>query len=101
MLFRSVLDALATPVEWARSVRPIHVAIYASVRFHADAADDPTALTGDPAAVAAGMANLVRQHQPDTIGLALVDGDRLGAMMEQALETIRLFSDIEGVNIGD
>jgi len=86
-----VLDALATPVEWARSVRPIQIALYASVRFRADAADDPTALMGDPATVAAGMAKLVHQHQPETIGLALVDGDRIGAMMEQALEAIRIF----------
>ncbi len=85
------LDVLATPVEWARSVRPIHVALYASVRFRADAADDPTSLMGDPAAVAAGMVQLVGWHQPETIGLALVDGDRIGAMMEQAMEAIRLF----------
>jgi 5,10-methylenetetrahydromethanopterin reductase len=85
------LTALDAPVEWARSSRHIHIALYASVRFRDDAPRDPTSLHGSPATVAAGMVELVRHHQPESIGLALVDGDRIAHMMESALETVRLF----------
>ena len=83
------LDALAAPVEWARSVRRIHVALYASARFRDDAPQDPTSLHGDPATVAAGMVELVMRHRPESIGLALVDGDPIPQMMESALEAVR------------
>jgi alkanesulfonate monooxygenase SsuD/methylene tetrahydromethanopterin reductase-like flavin-dependent oxidoreductase (luciferase family) len=86
-----VLDQLDTPVAWARSVRPITVALYASVRFRHDAPADPTSLSGTPAQVAAGMAELADAHQPDCIGLALVDGDSIPTMMTLALEAIDLF----------
>ena len=81
------LDQLATPVEWARSVRPITIALYASVRFRPDAPADPTSLRGTPTQVAAGMASLADVHQPDCIGLALVEGDSIPAMMALALKT--------------
>ena len=86
-----VLDDLSSAVGWARSVRPIHVAMYPSVRFRSDAPNDPTALCGDPGVVAAGMVELVVRHQPESIGLALVDGDPIPEMMESALEAIRLY----------
>lgn len=79
------LDRLDEPVGWARSVRPVHVAIYASVRFRPGAAPDPTALRGDPAAVAGGLQALVERHAPETIGLALVDGDDPVTMMRGAV----------------
>lgn len=85
------IEALGTAVEWARSVRPIHVAMYPSVRFRSDGPDDPAALRGDPATVAAGMVELVRRHRPESIGLALVDGDRIPQMVDSALEAIRLY----------
>lgn len=85
------LDSLGTAVEWARSARPIHVALYPSIRFRADAASDPTSLCGDPAAVAAGLVELVERHRPESIGLALVDGDPIPRMVESALEAIRLY----------
>ncbi len=85
------LDSLGTAVEWARSVRPIHVAMYPSIRFRVDAPDDPTALAGDPATVARGLVDLVVRHRPESIGLALIDQDPIGQMMESALETIRLY----------
>jgi 5,10-methylenetetrahydromethanopterin reductase len=85
------LDRLATPVEWARSVRPITVALYASVRFRPDAPTDPTSLCGTAAEVAAGMAALAASHAPDCIGLALVDGDPIPEMMAKALESIERF----------
>ena len=86
-----VLDSLGTAVDWARSVRPIHVAMYPSIRFRADAPDDPTSLCGDPTAVAAGLVDLVERHHPESIGLALVDGDPIPQMVESALEAIRLY----------
>jgi 5,10-methylenetetrahydromethanopterin reductase len=85
------LDQLATPVAWARSVRPITVALYASARFRTDAQADPTALSGTSAEVAAGMAVLAERHAPDCIGLALVDGDSIPVMLALALETIDLY----------
>ena len=85
------LDQLGTPVAWARSVRPITVALYASVRFRHDAPADPTSLRGAPARVAAGMAALADALQPECIGLALVDGDAIPAMMAPALEAIELY----------
>jgi 5,10-methylenetetrahydromethanopterin reductase len=85
------LDHLATPVAWARSVRLITVALYASARFRPNAQADPTALSGTPAEVAAGMASLAERHTPDCIGLALVDGDSILAMMTKALETIERY----------
>jgi alkanesulfonate monooxygenase SsuD/methylene tetrahydromethanopterin reductase-like flavin-dependent oxidoreductase (luciferase family) len=91
------LDRLDAPVEWARSVRPIHVALYASVRFNGTHPDDPTSLHGDPATVAAGMVSLVRRHRPETIGLALVDGDGIATMVQHAVEAIGIFRETIGV----
>jgi 5,10-methylenetetrahydromethanopterin reductase len=84
------LDRLDEPVAWARSVRPIEVAIYASVRFGADAMADPTCLTGAPASVARGLEMLIDRFAPTTIGLALVDGDPPVTMVERAAETFSL-----------
>lgn len=81
------LARLAEPVAWARSVRPIHVAIYASVRFASGAAADPTMLIGAPTTVASGLRELVDEHRPETIGLALVDGDDPVLMMREAVAT--------------
>ena len=86
-----VLDSLGTAVQWARSVRRVHVAMYPSIRFRSDAPNDPTSLCGDPAAVAAGLVDLVERHWPESIGLALVDGDPIPQMVESALEAIRLY----------
>jgi Luciferase-like monooxygenase len=82
------LDQLSTPVAWARSVRPIKVAMYASARFRPEAPADPTSLPGTPTDVAAGMAALAEMHEPACIGLALVDGDPIPMMMALALEAI-------------
>jgi 5,10-methylenetetrahydromethanopterin reductase len=88
------LDQLATPVAWARSTRPVHVALFASARFAADAPRDPTALVGSPAHVAEGLARLVATHRPETIGLALVDGLPLPAMMANAIEALQIFREL-------
>jgi len=85
------LAALDVPIEWARSVRDIDVALFASARFNADAPDDPTSLCGEPGAVAAGMHRLVDRHQPSTIGLALVDGGGALSMMERAIAAVHEF----------
>lgn len=92
------LSKIGVAVEWARSVRPVHVALYASVCFTADRADDPTVLCGDPATVAAGMVALVERHRPETIGLALVDGDPVGDMTARAVEAIRIFRSSTGAH---
>ena len=84
------LDRLAVAVGWARSVRPIHVAAYASVRFDPDAPDDPTALRGTPDAVAAGAAALASQLDADTIGLALIDGAHPLEHVDRAIEALVL-----------
>lgn len=86
------LAALDQPVDWARSVHPIHVALYASVRFAANAPADPSALCGTPQQIATELALLDRQHRPESIGLALVDGTNPQWMMERAIETFRLFN---------
>lgn len=84
------LGRLDEPVAWARSVRPIDVAIYASVRFRADAPADPTCLTGTPASIASRLEELIDRYAPTTIGLALVDGDAPTVMTERAAETFSL-----------
>ena len=86
------LTALNEPVSWARSVHPIHVAIYASVRFADHAPADPSALGGTPSQVAAALTLLHRQHLPESLGLALIDGANPQLMMAQAIETVRLFN---------
>jgi 5,10-methylenetetrahydromethanopterin reductase len=79
-------------VEWARSTdRRVHVALYASVRFRADAPADPTALAGSPNVIAAGLHDLVREHRPDSIGMALVDGDSIDTMLAAAIETLAAY----------
>jgi 5,10-methylenetetrahydromethanopterin reductase len=87
------LDRLDTAVGWARSVRPVHVAVYASVRFDPGAAEDPTALRGSPAAVAAGLAQLAARLEPDSVGLALVDGRTPVEHVERALDALARFRD--------
>lgn len=82
------LSALDEPIAWSQSVRPVHVALYASARFRAGAAMDPTALNGPPVAVAEGLAKLAKRYQPDTIGLALVEGDHPTTMMAAAIEVM-------------
>ncbi len=42
------LDRVDETIGWARSVRPIHAALYPSVRFRDDAPADPSALRGTP-----------------------------------------------------
>lgn len=85
------LGRVGVAIEWARSVRPIDVALYASVRFDADAPDDPTALRGSPEQVADGMADLVRLHRPTTIGLAIIDGSHPTANVGNTIDAIQRF----------
>ena len=85
------LGALDAPIDWARSVRDIEVALFASARFDPDAPHDPTSLSGEPAAVAAGMRRLVDRHRPNTIGLALVDAGGAVSKMERAIATVHEF----------
>ena len=85
------LDALDQPIEWARSVRPIHIGLYASAQFRDGAPHNPSALTGSAEMVADGLRNLVERHAPDTIGLALIDGTGPLQMIEQAIATIAAF----------
>ncbi len=84
------LTKLDAPVAWARSVRPIDVALFASIQFKEAAAPNPSALAGSPAKVAAGLGDLVRRYEPETIGMALIDGDPIADMMAKAVETLTL-----------
>ncbi len=89
------LDEVGTAVGWARSTdRQVHVALYASVRFRSDAPDDPTSLIGTPRRVAEGLIELVARLQPDSIGMALVDGGAVGEMVESAVETLSYFREL-------
>ncbi len=81
-------DGLADPVDWARSVNPITVSLYASVRFRHHELRDPTALVGSPERLAEQLRALVDRYRPDTIGLALVDGDNVVAMTRQAIAAL-------------
>ena len=81
------------PIAWARSVRPIVVALYASVRFAPDAPDDPSALAGDPDTVADGLVALARRYRPERLGLALVDGLDPRQMIEPACAALNLARD--------
>ena len=88
------IDDLERQVGLVRSVRPIHVALYPSVRFRPAApgqAEDPAALRGMPDEIAAVLQSLSTQFQPESIGLCLVDGDPMAAMTASALATIAAF----------
>ena len=88
------LERIAETLGWARSVRPIHVALFPSVRYRSDAPVDPAALRGDPADVAVGLRRLVEQHDPETIGLCLVEGDPLDVMVRRAIDTLKQFLEL-------
>lgn len=90
------LDALDAPVAWARSVRPVHVGLFASARFRADAPLDPTSISGTPTSVGARLGSFVERHWPETIGLALVDGDHPVLMVERAIEAFSALDDVLG-----
>ena len=75
---------------WARSGRPIDVALYQSVRFRPDAVEAPSFMCGDPASVAPRLRALADRWSPTSIGIALVDGDPVAAMLERAIETFAL-----------
>jgi 5,10-methylenetetrahydromethanopterin reductase len=84
------LARLDAPVAWARSVRPIDVALFASVQFNETVPHNPSALQGTPTEVAAGLLDLVQKYQPETIGLALIDGASIADMLTKATETLHL-----------
>ncbi len=82
---------LDTAVGWARSVRWIDVALYQSVRSRAGATDDPSCVVGDADTVAGTLRQLVDRHGPSSIGIALVDGDPVGSMVESAIDAFAVF----------
>ncbi len=89
-------EQLPTVLSWVRSAGSPSVALYQSVRFRSSAGHDPTSFTGDPAEVAVALAALVEAHRPDTIGIALVDGDPVVEMVGRAADTFgRLLSSRE------
>ncbi len=88
-------DDLAQAIEWSRSVRPIKVALYASVRFRDSVSDPDGVVFGSPAEIATSLLKLVDQHQPDSIGLALVDGDPIPLMVERALLVFEHFREMQ------
>lgn len=81
---------LATVLDWVRSEGSPVVALYQSVRFRPSGTADPTSIVGSPAELAEALRALVATHRPDVVGIALVDGDRIGSMMEHAVATLDL-----------
>jgi alkanesulfonate monooxygenase SsuD/methylene tetrahydromethanopterin reductase-like flavin-dependent oxidoreductase (luciferase family) len=80
-------EGIGRVLDWARSGGAPTVALYQSARFRPTRAADPTVVEGPPEVVAERLAVLVAQHHPDTIGLALVGGDRPVAMVRDAAAT--------------
>ncbi len=85
-------EQLPTVLGWVRSVGSPKVALYQSVRFRPSASDDPTSddptsVAGTPEELAGWLGALAELHRPDTIGIALVDGDPVVDMVERAVET--------------
>ena len=85
------LDGIGKTLGWARSIRPVHVALYPSARFNSGGATDAASLHGDPTQIADALISLADQHQPESIGLCLVDADPLDIMVNRAIETLRRF----------
>jgi alkanesulfonate monooxygenase SsuD/methylene tetrahydromethanopterin reductase-like flavin-dependent oxidoreductase (luciferase family) len=81
---------LATVLEWVRSEGSPVVALYQSVRFPPSENTDPTSITGSPAELAEALRALAATHRPDVVGIALVDGDPIGSMIEHAVVTLDL-----------
>ncbi len=80
------LSQLDRPVDVARSLRPIHIGLFASVHFRPPAQPDATALSGSAAEIADCLQALIERYRPGTIGLALVDGDAPAAMVGLAAD---------------
>jgi len=85
-------DRLDEVVGWARSEGSPRVALYQSARFRTSAAVDPTSASGDPEQIAGVLASLIDAHAPDSIGVALVDGDDVPTMMRHAIATFEHLS---------
>jgi 5,10-methylenetetrahydromethanopterin reductase len=75
-------------IGWARSEGSPRVALYQSARFVTSGDGDPTSVCGSPVEIAGFLRELVERHRPDSIGVALVDGDDLAAMMANAVATL-------------
>jgi alkanesulfonate monooxygenase SsuD/methylene tetrahydromethanopterin reductase-like flavin-dependent oxidoreductase (luciferase family) len=82
------VDGLDDVMEWVRSEGSPRVALYQSVRLRSSASGDPSAVAGTPAQVAEVLSSLVATHAPDSIGVALVDGDDLATMMDDAIAVL-------------
>lgn len=85
------VDDLERVLGWARSVRPIHAALYPSVRFLPGGDHDLAALRGSPDDVAHAMVGLALTHRPESIGLCMVDDDSLPSMAAKTIEALRRF----------
>jgi 5,10-methylenetetrahydromethanopterin reductase len=83
-------ELLADAFAWVRSERQIDVALYQSVRFRAGAVAAPSYVCGTPDEVAARLRALAERYAPASIGIALVDGDPVGVMLERAIDTFAL-----------
>jgi 5,10-methylenetetrahydromethanopterin reductase len=79
-------DRLDEVLGWVRSEGAPRVALYQSVRVRTSGDDDPTSVAGSPREIADALRTLVAAHAPDSIGLALVDGADVGAMMHDAID---------------
>lgn len=85
-------DRLDEVLGWVRSENAPRVALYQSVRMRSPGEHDPTSVSGTPSEIADVLDMLIAAHAPDSIGLALVDGADLGAMMRDAIGVLDLLS---------
>jgi alkanesulfonate monooxygenase SsuD/methylene tetrahydromethanopterin reductase-like flavin-dependent oxidoreductase (luciferase family) len=85
-------DRLDEVLGWVRSEGVPRVALYQSVRVRTSGEHDPTSVAGSPHEIADALHALVEAHAPDAIGVALVDGADVGAMMSDAIEVFDLLS---------
>jgi alkanesulfonate monooxygenase SsuD/methylene tetrahydromethanopterin reductase-like flavin-dependent oxidoreductase (luciferase family) len=85
------LSSVGTTIGWARSTRPIDVALYPSVRFTTGGETlpaNPTALDGTATSIAEQLDAMVEEHRPAAIGLGLIDGDPIRTMVRRAIDTL-------------
>lgn len=85
-------DRLRQAVGWARSARPIEVAIYQSVRF--DTQPDVSSISGSAEELATTLAAMALEHRPASLGMALVDFGPPVTMVRRAAEVLAVLKTV-------
>lgn len=79
-------DELEQAVGWARSIRPVEVALYQSIRFTTE--PDPSSIRGSVSELARDLKVLAAEHRPSSLGMALVDLGPPVSMVDRAAEVL-------------